>query len=148
MVRENVSPRSPRVRAAKMDEFINVARCDMALRADNPVAAPLLDRYKTLMRASRACCTDGMTNALRDAGASDGLIYKFLSDDANFYNIGARCLMTTDAELDTKYPNTATAAVAGWRSWSATITFTVPGPFHLLMTLAAPTPSTSLAYRW
>ncbi len=112
MVRENVSPRSPRVRAAKMDEFINVARCDMALRADNPVAAPLLDRYKTLMRASRACCTDGMTNALRDAGASDGLIYKFLSDDANFYNIGARCLMTTDAELDTKYPNTATAAVA------------------------------------
>ena len=40
------------------------------------------------------------------------------------------------------------AAVAGWRSWSATMTFTVPGPFHLLTIRAAPTPSTSLAQRW
>ena len=35
-----------------------------------------------------------------------------MSDDANFYGFGARCLMMTDDELDTKYPNTATAAVA------------------------------------
>jgi hypothetical protein len=35
-----------------------------------------------------------------------------MADDANFYGLGARCLMMTDYELDTKYPNTATAAVA------------------------------------
>lgn len=112
MVRENVSPRSPRVIPVKMDEFIAAATCDLNISANESVSAPLLDRYKTLMRASNACCTEGMTHALRGAGASDGLIYKFLADDANFYNIGARCLMTTDAEFDTKYPNTATAAVA------------------------------------
>jgi len=53
-----------------------------------------------------------MAYELRQAGASDGLIYKFLADDANFYGFGARCLMMTDYDLDTKYPNTATAVVA------------------------------------
>ncbi len=65
-----------------------------------------------LMQSAQACCTDGMTYELKNAGASDGLIYKFLSDDANFYGIGNRCLMMSDADLDEKYTNTATAAVA------------------------------------
>ena len=82
------------------------------ITANAPVAAPLLDRYKMLMRSAQACCTDGMAYALKQAGASDGLVYKFLADDANFYGFGARCLMMTDYELDTKYPNTATAVVA------------------------------------
>ena len=64
------------------------------------------------MASANACCTDGLAYSLRRAGASDGLVYKFMVDDANFYGLGARCLMMTDAELDTKYPNTATAAVA------------------------------------
>ena len=64
------------------------------------------------MKSASACCTDGMAYSLKQAGASDGLVYKFLADDANFYGFGSRCLMMTDAELDTKYPNTATAAVA------------------------------------
>jgi hypothetical protein len=34
-----------------------------------------------------------------------------LVDDATFYGFGNRCLMTTDHELDTKYPNTSTATV-------------------------------------
>ena len=63
------------------------------------------------MKSAQACCTDGMAYALKKAGATDGLVYKFLADDANFYGFGARCLMTTDEELDTKYPNTSTAAV-------------------------------------
>ena len=65
-----------------------------------------------LMRSAQACCTDGLAYTLRDAGASDGLIYKFMADDANFYGLGSRCLMMTDQELDSKYPNTATAVVA------------------------------------
>ena len=112
IVRETVSPRSPIIRADKMDSFISAVSCNGEITANDNVAAPLLDRYKMLMRSANACCTDGLVYSLKRAGASDGLIYKFMSDDANFYGLGARCLMMTDAELDAKYPNTATAAVA------------------------------------
>ena len=64
------------------------------------------------MGNAQACCTDGMAYSLQQAGASADLIYKFLSDDANFYGFGSRCLMMTDYDLDTQYPNTATAVVA------------------------------------
>jgi hypothetical protein len=95
-----------------MADFVGAAACNTDINASHPAAAPLLDRYKLLMRSAQACCTDGMMYSLRQAGASDGLIYKFLSDDANFYGLGSRCLMMTDHDLDTQYPNTATAVVA------------------------------------
>ncbi len=112
LVRETVSPRSPKVRPELLDAFIAKAKCNKEIKASDPTAAPLLDRYKMLMRSAQACCTNGMAYSLKKAGASDGLVYKFLADDANFYGLGGRCLMMTDAEFDTKYPNTATAAVA------------------------------------
>ena len=112
IVRETVSPRSPLIRTDLIDAFISKAKCDATIKATDAVAAPLLDRYKMLMRSANACCTDGLVYSLKRAGASDGLVYKFMADDANFYGFGARCLMMTDEELDTKYPNTATAAVA------------------------------------
>ena len=112
MVRETVAPRSPKVRPELLDAFIAKAKCNKEIKASDPTAAPLLDRYKMLMRSAQACCTDGMAYSLKKAGASDGLVYKFLADDANFYGLGNRCLMMTDTEFDTKYPNTATAAVA------------------------------------
>lgn len=112
IIRETVSPRSKKLRDVNMAEFIDAAYCNKDIDASNPAAAPLLNRYKMLMRSAQACCTDGMAHALKRAGASDGLVYKFLSDDANFYGFGARCLMMTDYDLDTKYPNTATAVVA------------------------------------
>ena len=112
IVRETVSPRSPTIRVDTLNAFISAAKCNASIKATEPVAAPLLDRYKMLMRSANACCTDGLVYSLKRAGASDGLIYKFMSDDANFYGFGSRCLMMTDEELDTKYPNTATAAVA------------------------------------
>ena len=112
IVRETVSPRSPRIRDNAMDAFISAASCSGNIDATDPVAAPLLERYKMLMRSANACCTDGLAYALKRAGASDGLVYKFMADDANFYGFGARCLMMTDDELDKKYPNTSTAAVA------------------------------------
>lgn len=111
--REYVSPRSPKIRQDKMYELLSSVECNGDLDANSPAAAPLLERYKMLMQSARACCTEGMKYSLKTAGASDGLIYKFMADDANFYNIGDRCLMTTDAELDEKYPETATAAVIG-----------------------------------
>lgn len=112
IVRETVSPRSPRIRDDAMAAFISAAKCSGEISANDAVSAPLLDRYKMLMRSANACCTDGMVYALKRAGASTGLVYKFLSDDANFYGFGSRCLMMTDDELDKKYPNTSTAAVA------------------------------------
>lgn len=112
IVRETVSPRSAKLRDANVADFLNVLNCDINTNANHQAAAPLLDRYKMLMRSANACCTDGMAYKLKQAGASDGLVYKFLVDDANFYGIGARCLMMTDYDLDTKYPNTATAVVA------------------------------------
>ncbi len=112
MVRETVSPRSAKIRSDKMMAFANVAQANPHICADHTAAAPLLARYKMLMRAANSCCVDGLVYKLKNAGASDGLVYKFLADDANFYGLGARCLMTTDAELDEKYPNTATAAAA------------------------------------
>lgn len=112
IVREAVAPRSNKIQDVRMAEFVDAARCDANIDASNPAAAPLLARYKMLLNSARACCTDGMAYSLRRAGASDGLVYKFMADDANFYGFGTRCLMMTDKELDTKYPNTSTAAVA------------------------------------
>ena len=111
IIRETVSPRSPKIRADKMYELLSSANCNGELDANSAAAAPLVERYKMLMNSARACCVEGMKYSLRKAGASDGLIYKFMSDDANFYNIGERCLMMNDTELDEKYPETATAAV-------------------------------------
>ena len=117
MVHETVSPRSSKIRDAKMYEFIAAVQYENNITAAHPTAKPLLERYKMLMASAQACCTDGLTHSLRQAGASDGLIYKFLADDANFYGFGNRCLMMTDYELDTKYPNTSTAsAVADVRN--------------------------------
>lgn len=112
IMRETVSPRSPKVRDAKLYDFIAAAACNKDITASHPAAKPLLERYKMLMSSAQACCTDGMVYSLKQAGASADLIYKFLSDDANFYGLGSRCLMMTDHDLDTKYPNTATAVVA------------------------------------
>lgn len=108
MMRENVSPRSPRIRDVKMHNFIGSVIYNGGIDATNPAARPLLARYQLLMRAARACCTDGLVYSLQRAGASDGTIYKFLVDDANFYNLGARCLMTTDDEIATQDFDTIT----------------------------------------
>lgn len=110
VIRETVSPRSPQIRGINMAEIIFTVNRDGDLDANSVAAAPLLERYKMLMRSAAACCTEGMKYSLKQAGASDGLIYKFLADDANFYNIGGRCLMMSDAEIDEKYSGTATAA--------------------------------------
>ena len=112
IIHETVAPRSKTIRALNMNPLVDVLQCNTDLSANADVAKPLLERYKMLMRSAQACCSDGMVHALRSAGASDGLIYKFMVDDANFYGLSSRCLMMTDYELDTKYPNTATAVVA------------------------------------
>ncbi len=102
IIRETVAPRSPKIRFEKMDDMMAEIECTGGLDANSPAAAPLVNRYKSLMKSARACCTEGITYSLRNAGASDGLVYKFLVDDANFYNVGDRCLMMTDSEIESE----------------------------------------------
>ncbi|MBO7509376.1 MAG: hypothetical protein J6T57_03835 [Alphaproteobacteria bacterium] len=111
IIREIVAPRSPKIRDDKMMQFLSDVNCNGVAVGGTAASAPLVERYKMLMKAARACCTEGMAYSLRRAGASNGLIYKFMSDDANFYNIGNRCLMMSDAELDSQYGDSATASV-------------------------------------
>jgi len=109
-VRETVAPRRPVLAADRMDNIIAALQCDGHLDANDPDAAPLLARYKLLMAASNSCCRDGITYHLRRAGATPGLVYKFVLDDANFYGFGARCLMMSDADLSASFAGgTATA---------------------------------------
>lgn len=69
----------------------------------------LVKRYQALMQTARSCCVSGMEYKLKNYGASKRLIYKFMIDDANFYNFGDRCLMMSDEKLEKKYPQSATA---------------------------------------
>lgn len=79
------------------------------IKQDANFEAALLKRYHALMNYARTCCVAGMESKLKSAGASNGLVYKFMVDDANFYGFGDRCLMTTDAQLQDKYPGTEIA---------------------------------------
>ncbi len=104
-IRESIQPMNPELRDYKMGDIIATLDVTGTIDTNSPVAAPLIERYKTLMRMANACCTDGMFYSLRRGGASDGLIYKFMVDDANFYGIGERCLMMTDSDLEANFPD-------------------------------------------
>ena len=103
-IRESIIPTDPELRDYTMADISATIDVTGNLDTNSPVAAPLIARYKALMRVSNACCTDGIVYALRHAGASDGLVYKFMVDDANFYGVGERCLMMTDKNLEAKFP--------------------------------------------
>ena len=108
---ETLSNQKPMISPAYIDDIIAVARAGKQITADMKNARPLVDRYRSLLAAARACCTSGLIYNLRAAGASKGLVYKFMVDDANFYQFGERCLMITDDELDNSFANTETAEV-------------------------------------
>ena len=103
MVSEVVAPRSKQIQDGYMTEFLSAVESGICITGDHPAAAPFLQRYKQLVQSARSCCTEGMTYSLRDSGASKGLVYKNLVDDANFYNMYDRCLMTTDNEINATY---------------------------------------------
>ena len=110
-VNEIVTTKSPNIRKSKIDNILFAIKENKDINARDEVFEPLIDRYKVLMRTARTCCTEGMIYKLKEAGASSKLIYKFLFDDANFYNIGNRCLMMSDKDLDEKFSNTETSNV-------------------------------------
>lgn len=110
-VPETVSNRLSTIGTRYMDELITLARAGNPITSDMPAAGPLVNRYRALKSSAKACCTSGLIWELQKAGAPQELVYKFMVDDANFYQFGERCLMITDEELDQFYANTMTAEV-------------------------------------
>ena len=110
-INEIVTPKNPKIKKSKMNKILLAIKENKELETENIIFEPLLERYKILMRSARSCCTEGMIYKLKKAGASTKLVYKFLSDDANFYDIGNRCLMMTDQDLDKRFSNTQTSNV-------------------------------------
>ena len=109
-VRETVSPHAPKIRQLNVDTLVALIRAGNEITPETQDAKPLVARYRALMAMSRACCSSGLVYQLESVGADQGLIYKFMVDDANFYGFGQRCLMMPDAHLD-KFLNTATSRV-------------------------------------
>ena len=105
---ESVAPRSKKIRKESLYKFLDAAKCNINITGNHKYARPLIDRYHALMRASQKCCTEGLIHSIRENGESDEMIYKFLFDDANFHGFGERCVMMSDADLDTEYPEMVT----------------------------------------
>ena len=109
---ETVAPRPRKIKHDNIYPLASLMNAGYEITTEAPDFAPLLRRYHSMMASSRACCTDGMVHRLRRDGASDGLIYKFVVDDANFDRFGERCLVTTDEYFAEHHPDSEAAKMA------------------------------------
>ncbi len=107
--RQIVSPRAAKIADDDMGAFVAAVCSNPDIGATAAVAEPFLERYKILMKSAQSCCGDGMAYQLKHGGASDAHVYKFLSDDANFYNVIGGCLMMTNADIQKTIPGAGTA---------------------------------------
>lgn len=98
-----VAPRNPHLNSVKLDGILATLTFNGEISANDELAKPLLNRYLALMRASRACCSEGIIYKLRQNGTRDKKIYNFLQDDANKYAVGARCMVMDDSEINGSY---------------------------------------------
>ena len=98
-----VTPRSPHLNYVKLDGILATLTFNGEISANDELAKPLLNRYLALMRASRACCSEGIIYKLRQDGAKDKKVYNFLTDDANMYAVGSRCMVMDDSEIGDSY---------------------------------------------
>ncbi len=103
-----VAPRAPHFNSASIDNVIFAMYSYDEVNANMSEMYPLTQRYKMLMNASNSCCTAGIINKMREKGASDKEIYKFLKDDANKFAITKRCLVMGPEDIADKYSNGVT----------------------------------------
>lgn len=108
---ETVVNKPRKISEENIEPLMLLARSGIEISSDALDAQPLVKRYRMLMSSAHACCANGMAYRLKRAGASDGLVYKFIVDDGNFYLFSERCLMTSDDDLDRIFPDTQTAEV-------------------------------------
>ena len=105
-------PRAPHLNDVRTDEILYAIYSDYDVTANDEAMSPLLERYKILMRASHACCGEGIIHKMRENGASDSEVYEFLKDDANYFAITERCMVMNDDEFQRSYSNGVTGKMA------------------------------------
>lgn len=108
----NIHPRAPHFTDVRVDDMLYAIYSNYNISANAPEMSPLLDRYLILMKASRACCSEGIMYKMRQNGASDNAIYEFLKDDANYYAVASRCMVMNDDEFADSYSNGVTKKMA------------------------------------
>lgn len=105
-------PRAPHLNSFRIDDILYAIYSNYEVSANDPAMSPLLERYKILMRASRACCSEGIMYKMREQGAKDSGIYQFLKDDANYFAVATRCMVMEDEEFKENYTNGVTGKMA------------------------------------
>lgn len=103
-----LAPRAPHMNAVREDDMLYAIYSNYSIGANDSVMSPLLERYKILMRASRACCSEGIMHKMRENGANEKDIYEFLKDDTNYYAIATRCMVMNDQEFENNYSHGVT----------------------------------------
>ena len=102
---ETVAPRAPHLNSLRVDDMLYAINSNSNYCANDDVFEPLVARYKMLMRASKACCGDGIIYKMQQKKIGEKDIYEFLKDDANRFAITQRCLVTPNDEIFEKYSN-------------------------------------------
>ncbi|MBR3510565.1 MAG: hypothetical protein IKN73_00695 [Alphaproteobacteria bacterium] len=105
---ETVAPRAPHLNSLRVDDMLYAININSNYCANDDVFTPLVNRYKMLMRASKACCGDGIVYKMQQNGINSVKIYEFLKDDANHFAITQRCLVTPNDGILYKYSNGVT----------------------------------------
>lgn len=108
----NLFPRAPHLNNVSTDEILYAIYSNYDVTANDPAMAALLERYKILMRASKACCTEGIIHKMRLNKTKDSKVYQFLKDDANYFAVTERCMVMNNDEFESSYSNGVTGEMA------------------------------------
>lgn len=98
-----VTLREPHINSVRVNDMLDAIECNINISANESVMSPLVERYKMLMRASNACCSEGIIHKMHENGANENAVYKFLKDDANYFAITQRCLVMDDSQISHNY---------------------------------------------
>lgn len=100
---ESVAPRAAHLNPVKTDGILATLTFMGTIDANDELAEPLLERYQILMRASNACCVEGIIHKMLANGANNKKIYNFLQQDASDFIVGSRCLVMQDGDIARNY---------------------------------------------
>ena len=104
----SLEPRAPHINSVLVDDMLYAIYANYDVSANHPMMAPLLERYKMLMRASKSCCTFGIMYKMQQNELSDMDIYNFMKDDANYFAVLQRCMIMPDEDISRTYSNGVT----------------------------------------
>ena len=105
MYKTTLAPRAPHINPVRVDDMIYAIYSDANISGNDDIMSPLMQRYHMLMNASDACCTSGIIYKMRENGADDKDVYKFLKNDANRFAITKRCMVMGNEDIASRYSN-------------------------------------------